>query len=88
MIEETEDNHYIILSQKINYEATDGCCTIKDIKKVIATFPEEYSTPFSMYIRGFNYDDIAQALKLSVGTVKSRIFYMRQKLQILLKDYR
>ena len=37
---------------------------------------------------GFKYREIADKLNLPIGTVKSRIFVTRQKLQELLKDYK
>ncbi|MBO5721363.1 MAG: RNA polymerase sigma factor, partial [Bacteroidales bacterium] len=42
----------------------------------------------SMHIAGYKYSEIASFLKLPIGTIKSRIFYARKKLQIILKDYR
>lgn len=39
-------------------------------------------------IEGLSYEEIAQALDVSIGTVKSRISRARDELQKLLKDYR
>jgi RNA polymerase sigma-70 factor (ECF subfamily) len=40
-----------------------------------------------MHIDGFKYHEIAEKLGLKIGTVKSRIFFTRQKLMLILKDY-
>jgi RNA polymerase sigma-70 factor (ECF subfamily) len=37
-------------------------------------------------VQGFAYKEIADATGCSLGTVMSRLYYARQKLQILLKD--
>jgi len=37
-------------------------------------------------IDGLQYNEIAEALNCSLGTVMSRLFYARKKLQTLLKD--
>ena len=66
----------------------DVICTIEDINKALSSFSNIYSLPISMYISGCKYEDIATLMNLPIGTVKSRIFYARKKLQILLKDYR
>ena len=52
------------------------------------SLPKEYRVPFSMYVSGFKYREIAEKLALPIGTVKSRIFFTRQRLQKDLKDFR
>ncbi len=37
-------------------------------------------------VQGLSYKEIADAMECSIGTVMSRLFYARQKLQTLLKD--
>ena len=41
-----------------------------------------------MYLSGYKYSEIAEKMGLPLGTVKSRIFFARKRLQNLLKDYR
>ena len=41
-----------------------------------------------LYVSGFKYREIAVHLGLPIGTVKSRIFFTRQRLQKDLKDFR
>jgi RNA polymerase sigma-70 factor (ECF subfamily) len=37
-------------------------------------------------IEGMQYNEIAESLGCSIGTVMSRLFYARKKLQTLLRD--
>lgn len=41
-----------------------------------------------MYIAGYKYSEIAEKMNIPLGTVKSRIFFARKRLQGMLKDYR
>jgi RNA polymerase sigma-70 factor, ECF subfamily len=41
-----------------------------------------------MHIQGYKYEEIAEKMNLPIGTVKSRIFLARKRLQEQLKDYR
>ncbi|WP_302318465.1 sigma factor-like helix-turn-helix DNA-binding protein, partial [uncultured Duncaniella sp.] len=59
-----------------------------EITAAIDSFPEEYRVPFSMHVAGYKYNEIAERMGLPLGTVKSRIFFARKKLQAQFKDYR
>ena len=48
----------------------------------------ELKVPFSMFLSGYKYNEIADKLGVPLGTVKSRIFFARQELQKELKDFR
>ncbi|MEW5845800.1 MAG: RNA polymerase sigma factor [Bacteroidota bacterium] len=48
---------------------------------------DEFRIPFQMHTSGYKYKEIAEKLNLKIGTVKSRIFFSRQKLMSALKDY-
>ena len=41
-----------------------------------------------MHVAGYKYNEIAEHMNLPLGTVKSRIFFARQRLQKMLKDYK
>ena len=60
----------------------------KEITTAINSFSEEYRIPFSMHVAGYKYHEIAEKMDLPLGTVKSRIFFARQRLQEMLKDYK
>ena len=55
--------------------------------RIVNGLPEEYRDPFTMHVSGFKYREIAEKLDLPLGTVKSRIFFTRQKLKEELKDF-
>ena len=63
-------------------------CTLKDIRQAVSSVANEYRIPFSMHIAGYKYEEIAAFMNLPIGTVKSRIYYTRKKLQFSLQDYK
>ncbi|WP_187263809.1 RNA polymerase sigma factor [Pontibacter beigongshangensis] len=60
---------------------------MNDIQSAIEALQEEHRTPFMMYYVGYKYLEIAETLKIPIGTVKNRIFIARQELKAMLKTY-
>ena len=88
IVDQTEDLYHLNLPQESGFDTPDGSYTVKEIMKVINNFSEEYRIPFTMHIEGYKYHEIAEHMDLPIGTVKSRIFFARRRLQIILKDYK
>jgi RNA polymerase sigma factor (sigma-70 family) len=54
----------------------------KDLLALVQSLSPAYRTVFNLYaIDGYSHDEIAELLKISVGTSKSNLFKARQKLQ-------
>lgn len=88
IIDQTEDLYHLNLPQDSGFETPEGAFAAKEINDAINSFADEYRIPFSMHVAGYKYNEIAEEMGLPLGTVKSRIFFARQKLQVILKDYR
>lgn len=88
VVDTTEDLYHLNLSQESGLSSPEGSFAAKEISEAINAFAPEYKVPFSMYIAGYKYSEIADQMGLPLGTVKSRIFFARKRLQVLLKDYR
>ena len=88
VIDSTEDLYHLNLSQTSGMETPEGSFSAKEIADAINSFTPEYKEPFTMYIAGYKYNEIADRLSLPLGTVKSRIFFARKRLQRALGDYR
>lgn len=86
---DTTDSHYHLnLSHDTAFESTESAYDLKEMHRIVNALPKEYRIPFSMHLAGFKYREIAEKMGLPLGTVKSRIFFTRQKLQQELKDFR
>ena len=87
VIDTTEDLYHLNLSQESGLDSPEGSFAVKEISAAIETFSADYKKPFTMYLAGYKYAEIAEEIGLPLGTVKSRIFFARKRLQALLKDY-
>ncbi|MDE6526452.1 MAG: RNA polymerase sigma factor, partial [Muribaculaceae bacterium] len=86
---DTTDNLYLLnLGQECGIESPEESYGAEEITKAIGEFPDEYRVPFSMHVAGYKYNEIAEHTGLPLGTVKSRIFTARKKLQERFSDYR
>lgn len=84
----TDDLYHLNMPQNSGYESPEGSLASKEITAIINSFEDSYKVPFSMHIASYKYAEIAEHTGLPLGTVKSRIFFARQRLQRALKDYR
>lgn len=87
-IDQTDNLYHLNLPKNNEFESTESAYDLKEMRRIVNSLPKEYRTPFAMHVSGFKYREIAEKLNLPLGTVKSRIFFTRQKLQEELKDFR
>ena len=87
-VDQTENLYHLNLPQNSGFESTEGNYDLKEIRKIVNSLPKEYRVPFSMYVSGFKYREIAVKLALPIGTLKSRIIFSRQRFQKELNDLR
>lgn len=88
IIDQTEDLYHLNLSQDSGIDSPEGAFGAGEISSAINAFPDEYRIPFSMHVAGYKYNEIAEKMNLPLGTVKSRIFFARKRLQTRFADYR
>lgn len=83
------ENQYLINQQlDSGFESPESRYSYKEMSKVLNGFSSEYKEPFLLHFLGYKYEEIAEKLRLPLGTVKSRIFFTRKRLQEILKDYK
>jgi RNA polymerase sigma-70 factor (ECF subfamily) len=87
-VDQTENLYHLSQKQDSGFDSTEGAYDLKEMRRIVNALPKEYRVPFSMHIAGFKYREIAERLALPLGTVKSRIFFTRQRLQNELRDFK
>ena len=81
IVDTTDNLYHLTLSQDSGIESPEDTYSAGEITSAINEFSDEYRIPFSMHVAGYKYDEIADHMNLPLGTVKSRIFTARKKLQ-------
>jgi len=87
MMDGRQELYFINLPSDKGSISPDSSYAEDEIQKAIEALHDDYRLPFRMHMDGFKYEEIAEKLNLKLGTVKSRIFFARQKLMSVLKDY-
>jgi RNA polymerase sigma-70 factor (ECF subfamily) len=88
MIDDSAELYYINQQQVMDSISPESDYLAGEIQMAIDSLSKEFKEPFMMCLEGYRYKEIADKLHLNIGTVKSRIFLTRQKLMIILKDYK
>jgi RNA polymerase sigma factor (sigma-70 family) len=87
LIDGTRDLYYVNMPHDKGFISPESSYAEEEIQKAIDSLEDEFRIPFRMHLDGFKYKEIADELGLKIGTVKSRIFFTRQKLMLILRDY-
>ncbi len=87
IIDTTDNLYHLNNSTKQGPITPDSDLSEKEILSEIEKLSDEQRIPFEMHTQGFKYKEIAEELDISIGTVKSRIFFTRKKLMDSLKDF-
>ncbi|MDH6306538.1 RNA polymerase sigma factor (sigma-70 family) [Parabacteroides sp. PF5-5] len=87
VIDQNTDVYNVDVYNESGFSNPEGSYEIQEITNAIGHLNEDLKVPFSMYLSGYKYNEIADKLNIPLGTVKSRIFFARQELQKELKDF-
>ena len=88
VIDQSVDLYNLDVLSDSGVDSPEGASQIQEITAAINALNDDLKMPFSMFLSGYKYNEIADKLQIPLGTVKSRIFFARQELQKNLKDFR
>ncbi|HMQ46199.1 MAG TPA: RNA polymerase sigma factor [Saprospiraceae bacterium] len=86
-LNDNTDNTYFINSSNIQV-GNDGeaSTTMEELIQLVENLDDWMKIPFVMHYEGYKYEEIAETLAIPLGTVKSRIFFARRRLQESLRQ--
>lgn len=87
VVDQSVDLYNLNVVNDSGIDNPDGSYEIQEITKAINNLNEDLKVPFSMFLSGYKYNEIAESLNVPLGTIKSRIFFARQELKQALKDF-
>ncbi len=88
IVDSSADLYNLDVTNDSGFNSPDSSYQIQEISNAIEQLNDDLRVPFSMFVTGYKYHEIAEKLDLPLGTIKSRIFFARQELQKVLKDFR
>jgi RNA polymerase sigma factor (sigma-70 family) len=86
-IDKSKDLFYINNLKESHLMQPEAEYSMIELAKAVNTLEPKFRIPFMMHIEGHKYKEIAKALNLKIGTVKSRIFFTRRRLMELFPEY-
>lgn len=78
--EPLDDCMYALESSGISNSGEENMM-MSELEGVIGRLDDTFSIPFIMHYQGYRYEEIAEKMNIPLGTVKSRIFFARQRLR-------
>jgi RNA polymerase sigma factor (sigma-70 family) len=83
----TKELHYLNVEDTHTFNRPAESLEFKEVWKNVNAVKDELLIPFKMHATGYKYHEIAEHLKLPIGTVKNRIFHARKEIQKKLAGY-
>ncbi len=86
LLDQTPNNYYINSGESVVDNDGEHDVSFNELMKMVDSLPDDFKIPFWMAYEGYKYDEIAEELGAPLGTIKSRIFFARKKLQRMYTD--
>jgi RNA polymerase sigma-70 factor (ECF subfamily) len=86
IVYQTPNNFYLNSGEERVDNDGEHDLSFGELMRLVDTLPYDFREPFLMAYDGFKYEEIAEELGSPLGTIKSRIFFARKKLQKLYEE--
>jgi RNA polymerase sigma-70 factor, ECF subfamily len=86
ILDDTDNQFYINSVTVSNPNRAESDIMMKELTEMVGNLDDSLQVPFVMHYQGFKYQEIADDLRLPLGTVKSRIFFARKELKDKIND--
>lgn len=83
----SKELYFLNVADKHTFSSPESGYEYADIWKNVDELRPELLVPFKLHTSGYKYHEIADHLKIPIGTVKNRIFQARKEIQGKLAGY-
>ncbi len=82
-LQDFTNNNFLLDSGKQQVVENEGerRALQQEVERALSSLEDMMRIPFLLHYQGYKYEEIANQLEIPLGTVKSRIFAARQKMQ-------
>jgi RNA polymerase sigma factor (sigma-70 family) len=87
LMDNSEDLFLLNMGNKSEFVSAESHLSLQEIRKSILNLNTDQRKPFELQAEGYKYKEIAEKMNLTIGTVKSRIFFTRKKLMETLREF-
>jgi len=87
IFDSTPNEFLLNYNQSVVANPAEGNMKLKEINKALESLPEIFKKPFMLYFDGYKYHEIADMLQEPLGTIKSRIHFVRKLLKAHLERH-
>lgn len=88
IVDQSIDIYNLDTLNESGFDSPEESYRLNEVSTAIENLNDEIRLPFTLFVSGYKYHEIAEKMGIPIGTVKSRIFFARQNLQETLKDFR
>lgn len=86
-LDSTEDTYFLDLPSHKTENEGEQSFLRRDLESSVGDLPSNLRVPFILNAEGFKYHEIAEKMKVPIGTIKTRIFTAKRILRKKLQDY-
>lgn len=86
IIDQTPNDYYINSGDRVVENDGEHNMTMRELMGMVNALPDDFRRPFMMAYEGYKYEEISEELDSPLGTIKSRIFFARKKLQKMYEE--
>ena len=86
IVDQTPNSFYLNSGDEMVVNEGERDVIFEELMELVRALPDDFKVPFVMAYEGYKYDEIAEELGSPLGTIKSRIFFARKKLQKMYEE--